>query len=152
MNAAIRFALTAAIALGFASMSFAAGDEAHWGYTGKEGANKWGDLKQEFATCKLGKENPALKTLWSNLPKEKEKETAVDKVNIDVATLLPRDRNYYTFAGSLTTPPCSESVTWFVLKSPVQASNAQFDAFGKLYAMNARPVQPLNGRVIRLSN
>src|SRR5450759_4988106 len=56
MNAATRFALTVAIALGFASMSFAAGNEAHWGYTGKEGADKWGDLKQEFATCKLGKE------------------------------------------------------------------------------------------------
>jgi carbonic anhydrase len=43
-------------------------------------------------------------------------------------------------------------VTWFVLKSPAQASQGQFDAFGRLYAMNARPVQPLNGRAIKVSN
>ena len=77
---------------------------------------------------------------------------APDHVSIDVSTLLPGDRNYYTFAGSLTTPPCSESVTWFVLKNPVQATTGQFDAFGKLYPMNARPVQPVNGRVIKVSN
>ena len=53
--------------------------------------------------------------------------------------------------GSLTTPPCSEEVRWQVLKTPVEASAAQLAAFKKRYAMNARPVQPLNGRKVVLS-
>jgi carbonic anhydrase len=99
-----------------------------------------------------GTENPVLKTLWSNIPKEKEKVNSVKGTTINVADLLPADKNYYNFPGSLTTPPCSEGVNWLVLKTPVKASAQQFAAFGKLYANNARPVQPLNGRVIRASN
>ncbi len=52
--------------------------------------------------------------------------------------------------GSLTTPPCSEDVRWQVLKTPVTLSAAQLAAFRKLYKMNARPVQPLNGRKVQL--
>jgi carbonic anhydrase len=114
--------------------------------------NKEGKLAVVAVLVDTGKENPLLKTLWSNLPKEKEKEAAPDQVSIDVASLLPADKKYYTFNGSLTTPPCSEGVTWFVLKTPVQAAKQQVDAFGKLYPKNARPVQPLNGRVVKASN
>ncbi|HEV8617408.1 MAG TPA: carbonic anhydrase [Methylomirabilota bacterium] len=96
-----------------------------------------------------GSENPVIRTLWSNLPKTKEKEQVVDAVTIDAGGLLPADRGYYTFAGSLTTPPCSEDVTWFVLKTPVPLSAAQIEQFGTLYKMNARNVQPLNGRVVK---
>jgi carbonic anhydrase len=99
-----------------------------------------------------GKENALLKTLWSNVPPEKEKEATPAGVTIDASALLPASRAYYTFDGSLTTPPCSEGVTWYVLKSPVHESKEQIAAFGKLYAANARPVQPLNGRVVRSSN
>jgi carbonic anhydrase len=67
---------------------------------------------------------------------------------IDVTDFLPADKGYYKFNGSLTTPPCSEGVSWFVLKHPVQISKAQHAIFQKLYKMNARPVQPLNGRVV----
>jgi carbonic anhydrase len=101
---------------------------------------------------KDGKDNEMLKTLWANLPKETEKENSPAKVSIDVAAFLPEDKNYYTFKGSLTTPPCSEGVNWFVLKSPVQATKAQVDVFGKIYPMNARPIQPVNGREIASSN
>lgn len=94
-----------------------------------------------------GGANPAIKTIWSNLPREKEKETSAD-ATVDAAALLPADRGYYTFTGSLTTPPCSEEVRWFVLKSPVRLEQSQVMAFGKLYPMNARPTQPLNGRTI----
>ena len=55
---------------------------------------------------------------------------------------------YYTFQGSLTTPPCSEGVRWFVLKTPMKITESEIMAFGKLYPMNARPIQPLNGRAI----
>ena len=67
---------------------------------------------------------------------------------VDAATLLPADQGYYTFQGSLTTPPCSEDVRWFVLKTPVKIADSEITAFGKLYPMNARPTQPLNGRTI----
>src|SRR5262252_602418 len=99
-----------------------------------------------------GPQNPLIKTLWNNLPREKEREVTVDKVEINVADLLPRDRAYYTFQGSLTTPPCTEGVTWFVLKQPTSISSDEVDRFSRLYPMNARPVQPLNGREIKTSH
>ena len=93
--------------------------------------------------------NSLVKTLWENLPKKKEVETPVDNVTINAADLLPASKAYYTFAGSLTTPPCTEGVTWFVLKSPTAVSGDEIARFGKSYPMNARPVQPLNGREIK---
>ena len=69
-----------------------------------------------------GRENRLIKTLWDNLPKEKAKENVVNAVTINVVDLLPQNKGYYTFAGSLTTPPCSQDVTWFVLKTPVEIS------------------------------
>jgi len=98
-----------------------------------------------------GSANPLVKTLWSHLPKEKNAETAVDTVKIDATSLLPQDRSYYTFKGSLTTPPCSEGVTWFVLRHPTSVSVDQIARFAAVYPMNARPVQPLNGREIEAS-
>jgi len=96
-----------------------------------------------------GKENRLMKALWDNLPKEKGKESVVDAVKINVLDLLPENKGYYLYAGSLTTPPCSEEVTWFVLKTPVQVSPDQIARFARLYPMNARPVQPLNDRDIQ---
>ena len=58
---------------------------------------------------------------------------------------------YYTFTGSLTTPPPTEGFTWLVLQHPSSVSAAQAARFGSLYPMNARPVQPVNGRVIQAS-
>jgi len=98
-----------------------------------------------------GGNNPLLDTLWHNLPKQKGHEINVDNVKINAADLLPQNRAYYTFAGSLTTPPCSESVTWFVLQDPAPISADELARFARLYPMNARPVQPLNGRVIQAS-
>jgi carbonic anhydrase len=88
-------------------------------------------------------------SIWKNLPKAKEKEVLVANVTIDAAKLLPADKGYYTFRGSLTTPPCSEEVMWLVLKAPVKIGDEQVAAFGKIYPMNARPTQPLNGRAIQ---
>ena len=96
-----------------------------------------------------GKENALIKTLWANLPQTKEKENVVDSVKINAIDLLPRDKGYYTFAGSLTTPPCSEDVKWLVLKTPMQISADEIARFAKSYPMNARPVQELNGRDIQ---
>jgi carbonic anhydrase len=106
-----------------------------------------GNLAVVAVLLDKGGANPTIDTIWNNLPKQKEKETAV-KATIDAATLLPADKGYYTFAGSLTTPPCSEGVRWLVLKTPVKIAESEITAFGKLYPMNARPTQPLNGRAI----
>ena len=107
-----------------------------------------GKLAVVAVMLKSGKESPVLQLLWNNLPADDRKEHAPGNVTVNVASLLPVDQKYYTFAGSLTTPPCSEGVTWYVLKSPVQVSAAQIAAFGKLFPMNARPIQPTNSRQI----
>jgi carbonic anhydrase len=93
-----------------------------------------------------GTANPALATLWQHLPAHEGPEQKLEDVPFDVTGLLPQDRAYYTFAGSLTTPPCTEGITWFVLKTPARLSQDQADAFGRIYPHDARPVQPLNGR------
>ena len=223
-----------------------AGDDAHWGYQGKNGPDNWGNLNQEFATCKLGQlqapidiptksnskvsapiktnykasggeiinnghtiqvvlpeagyaklsglnfqflqmhfhtpseervdgksyplnahlvhksadaklaviglffkegaENPVLKEVFSQMPGSEGK--VVIKGKIDLTTLLPKTLAYYSYAGSLTTPPCSEGVTFYIVKTPVELSSAQLEQFKKLYPMNARPTFPLNGRKI----
>jgi carbonic anhydrase len=68
--------------------------------------------------------------------------------SVDPTTFLPTDRGFFTYPGSLTVPPCSENVTWVLLKSPVTISHAQLEAFSALYPDDSRPLQPLNGRTI----
>ena len=63
---------------------------------------------------KAVRDNPLIKELWNDLPKEREKEERLDNITINVANFLPADTGYYTFSGSLTTPALpSENVTWF---------------------------------------
>jgi carbonic anhydrase len=109
-----------------------------------------GKLAVVAVLLQAGASNRLIETLWKNVPKEKEKEQEVPGVQVNAAELLPANKAaYYTFAGSLTTPPCSEDVTWFVLKARTTISKDELASFGKLYPMNARPTQPLNGREIR---
>ncbi len=97
----------------------------------------------------LGAPNPRLDTLWKNIPADKERQADVPATSINVADLLPADRGYFTFMGSLTTPPCTEDVAWYVLKAHSTISKAQLDEFRKLYPHNARPIEPTNGRPIQ---
>jgi len=97
---------------------------------------------------KQGEDNPLIHELWKDLPKEKEKEEVLKEIQIDLNKLLPADRSYYTFSGSLTTPPCSEDVTWFVLKHPATVTAGEIEQFSKLYRNDARPTQPLYDRVV----
>ena len=108
-----------------------------------------GNLAVVAVLLSKGKGNELIDQLWKNLPKEKEKESILDNVQINVASLLPSDHGYYTFPGSLTTPPCSENVTWYVLKSPMAISGSEIGKFGSIYPHNARPVQPVNDRVLQ---
>ena len=107
-----------------------------------------GNLAVVAVLLQEGEDNPLVRELWNDLPREKEKEELFETVQIDVSTVLPSDRSYYTFSGSLTTPPCSEDVTWFVLKYPVTISAAEIHQFSQLYRNDARPTQPLYDRVV----
>jgi carbonic anhydrase len=98
-----------------------------------------------------GSAQPVVQSVWNNLPLEKGDEVAA-RAPIDLNQLLPRERGYYTYMGSLTTPPCSEGVLWMVMKQPVTISDEQIGIFARLYPMNARPVQAASGRLIKESN
>jgi carbonic anhydrase len=90
---------------------------------------------------------PAVQKVWNNLPLEKGEENAA-RVALDIAELLPTDRRYFTYMGSLTTPPCSEGVQWVVMRQPVVMTAEQIELFARIYPMNARPVQQAGGRRI----
>ena len=93
-----------------------------------------------------GKDNAAIQTLWNNAPKAEGPEVVVDKVKFDPSSLVPAALMHYSYEGSLTTPPCTEGVNFYILKTPVDISKKQVMDFP--FKRNARPVQPLNGRKI----
>jgi carbonic anhydrase len=99
-----------------------------------------------------GKENAFINTLWHNLPKDQGKEHAETDLKINANELLPKDFSYYTYLGSPTTPPYSEIVNWFVLKTPIEISEAELHKFTSLFKSDARPIQPVHGRIVKESN
>jgi carbonic anhydrase len=99
-----------------------------------------------------GEQNAVIETLWDHLPKAKEVEDTPKGVRLNPAALIPVNHGYFTYTGSLTTPPCTEGVRWFVLKSPRMLSKPEIATFAARYPNNARPVQQLNGRQVRASN
>jgi carbonic anhydrase len=94
-----------------------------------------------------GKENPVIQTLWEHIPAPG-KENRVEGTAINPADLLPSDRGFYRFPGSLTTPDCNEVVNWYVMKSPIELSESQIQEYARHYHDVARPLQPLNGRPV----
>jgi len=111
--------------------------------------SKEGKLAVIGALVNEGKANEAIQTLWSNLPKEEGKENVATSVAINATNLMPSNLSYYHYVGSLTTPPCTEGVDFYILKNPIEMSKEQITAFP--FAKNARPVQPLNGRQVEES-
>lgn len=110
-----------------------------------------GKLAVVAVLVERGARQVTIQTVLNNLPLEKGEEVAAS-TNIDLNLLLPENRKYFTYMGSLTTPPCSEGVLWIVMKQPVQASLEQLSLFARMYPMNARPIQAASGRVIKESN
>jgi carbonic anhydrase len=92
-----------------------------------------------------GAENPAYQALLDNLPYHESKEAAKG-VKLNVAGFLPTVHTTFRYDGSLTTPPCTEGVSWLVMTTPVNLSRGQLAALEKVFKGNNRPVQPLNGR------
>jgi carbonic anhydrase len=100
---------------------------------------------------KAGSANTTVQQLWERMPNTPGKEEVIAGVEVNPTGLLPRDTSYYMYRGSLTAPPCTEGVTWFVMKTPVDISAEQISAFAALYPHDVRPPQPLNGRVVNES-
>lgn len=92
-----------------------------------------------------GAENSAFQPVWDNLPAEEVTEQMTE-AQVNAADLLPAVQTTYRYSGSLTTPPCSEGVSWFVMTEPVELSAEQLAAFEAIYSGNNRPLQPLNDR------
>jgi carbonic anhydrase len=110
--------------------------------------DKNGNIAVVAIMFKEGKKNALIDTLLKNIPtKIGQDNTLSQKVNI--SSLLPTNKDYFRFNGSLTTPPCSEGVLWIVLKEPVEVSREQIKAFADdVKHPNNRPIQPINARII----
>ncbi|MDQ7072609.1 MAG: carbonic anhydrase family protein [Gammaproteobacteria bacterium] len=89
-----------------------------------------------------------LENVWTVMPiKAGDKHTFNERIN--VKNLLPKQREYYRFNGSLTTPPCTEGVRWLVMKDIVTVSESTIATFlDVLTEPNNRPLQPVNARPI----
>lgn len=95
----------------------------------------------------VGNPNAVLATLWQHLPtKAGTSEKVTEMVN--PGGLLPADRGYWTYQGSLTTPPCTEGVRWFVFEQELSLSRDQLRDFAALFKVNTRPLQETHGRRI----
>ena len=109
--------------------------------------NARGGLAVIGVLLKAGAENLAYAPVMQSLPAQvSQQATLVRGVTVDANQLLPAQRSYWRYDGSLTTPPCSEGVKWLVMNTPVELSEAQIAAFTTIFKNNARPVQPLNSR------
>lgn len=92
-----------------------------------------------------GAANPEIQTVLEAIATPGE---ADDRPTLDLSALLPEQRDYFRYEGSLTTPPCSETVNWAVLATPITVSASQIEAFSRRHPGNARPPQPLNRRFV----
>jgi len=97
-----------------------------------------------------GEHNDALNSLWDAMPMHKSEEASIE-ATINAMDLLPTTGAHYTFMGSLTTPPCSEGVHWNVMAEPINIGMSQAQKFLSAVGENARPVQPLNGRTLAIT-
>ncbi|MGB6976633.1 MAG: carbonic anhydrase family protein, partial [Gammaproteobacteria bacterium] len=97
-----------------------------------------------------GKFNPAIETLLRHLPPTQGQIHPVPGVKLNLLALLPKNESHYSFPGSLTTPPCTEGLQWFVMANPIEASEKQITELKKALPLshNARPIQPLHGRKV----
>jgi len=118
--------------------------EAHFVHATKEGK-----LAVIAVMFEEGTEHPTLKKIWSKFPMKVNNELDMDFNADDLNTMMPDDKSYYRFKGSLTTPPCTEDVKWFVMKTPLSVSKQEIDAIYKeLGHANNRPIQATNKREI----
>ena len=107
-----------------------------------------GELAVVGALIEVGEENMALREPWAIMPKKAGKPRLEERALINDRDLLPRDTGYYRYMGSLTTPPCSEGVNWYLLTQPISASMEQVRKFTAAVDANNRPTQAINNRLV----
>jgi carbonic anhydrase len=112
--------------------------------------NTAGELGVIGILMQPGKTNAAFAPVFAHLPRKGESIT-VDNLTLDLGAMLPTDKGYYAFEGSLTTPPCSEGVQWMIMKKPITLGAGQIKAFRRVFNANVRPIQAQNGRIIKES-
>ncbi|NPB06055.1 MAG: carbonic anhydrase family protein [Aquificae bacterium] len=110
-------------------------------------ADEEGNLAVIGVFFKVGKQNATLERVLSAAPEQPGKKNALAEP-VNPYDLLPEDKSFYRYSGSLTTPPCSEGVRWFVMREPLELSQEQLARFQELMGKNNRPVQPINARKI----
>ena len=111
--------------------------------------NEEGELAVVAAFIRKGTSHQdAYQILIDNMQKELGDSAPVGNSNLDVFSLLPQNKQFVSYEGSLTTPPCTEGVAWYVLDTPVELSQEQIDNLQTVIGENARPVQNLNDRMV----
>ncbi len=111
--------------------------------------NEAGQLAVVAILMDVGHENTLVRKVWTHMPLDVNDRVGLPDETVDLFELLPSDQRYFQFMGSLTTPPCTEGVLWLVIKQPVTVGPQQLKAFARLFPMNARPTQEINGRLVR---
>ncbi|MBT4760454.1 MAG: carbonic anhydrase family protein [Bdellovibrionaceae bacterium] len=115
--------------------------EAHFVHKNKEGG-----LAVVGVMIIEGEKNEFIDQLWGKIPSKKHQKLMDDKTPFNPMALLPSIKTHYHYKGSLTTPPCTEGVMWYVLNTPISMSQMQLAYFNTYYTKTNRPVQPLNNR------
>lgn len=113
-------------------------------------SNTHGDLAVLGVLYEEGEHEPAFDVLITNLPGSPGEQRHLEGLELDIEALKPLPDTFFVYRGSLTTPPCSEGVRWFVMAEPESLSGAQLESLTSVLHGNARPLQPLNSRVLVL--
>ena len=107
-----------------------------------------GNLAVVAVMFEEGNENKTLKEIWDAIPEITETKSGLPSV-VSVDGLLPINRDYYRFNGSLTTPPCSEGVLWLVIKQSITVTKEQITKFTHvMHQPTNRPIQPVYARPV----
>lgn len=107
-----------------------------------------GDIAVLAAMITSGNHHPEIQKIWDKMPMQQADPKTYLDITLDATKLLPNNLAYYLLQGSLTTPPYTEGLTWHVLHDPIEISSEQIAQFRQDFTMNARPLQPTNGRRI----
>jgi carbonic anhydrase len=110
-----------------------------------------GKLLAVVVLFRQGAKNPTLAALWPRIPARADGDHAISNAMADASPLLPASRAYYRYEGSLTASPCTEGVSWLVMKQPLELSGEQLAFWRARFTNNIRTPQPLHGRIVQES-
>ena len=109
--------------------------------------NAEGQILVVAVLMETGADEPVLTKLWDWLPDQIEREVSLP-LKTNIGAILPENPRFYSYSGSLTTPPCTEGVKWIVLKDPITIAQQDVEKFVEIIGYSARPVQPVGDRQI----